>query len=451
MKSNNLTKIAISFLSIIFIVGCTFNSCTPEYLEVELQDIEKIYASTKPKDTLGQKTVLYLDHSTCVIDAVNNSKVWNAVLPNLTQYSDELVLIKGSDFERIELKNDKNIIAETLKRITKDIPWADIDKAVQEIVEGNNQAIIVSDFEAFDNKPGDLATKTFDLVPFLSRPFKTWLEKGFSTYIITESYKESYNGILVDKKRFYFIFTDDKLKAPISDNIRSQIDPLIQNSTCQIFKMTNSDISVVSPISKMSSSDLDFVAEPGSDFDFVSIANDWTDIREFVMKLDNHQQPIPGENEEAIIKNFKLNHGVNYKVEKIKVIATNITADFVAQKKNISGKDISEAFIIKPNPIQNNDLINIYLTDKIFEDGFLYTEDDKLGGNLIRLDFVIDQVSLKPYDPSIFEWNSLYKNKTAICVSLSIDNALLDINVAPSNEKRKIIRTVFIKTQNYNY
>ena len=451
MKSNNLTKSAISFLSIIFIVGCTFNSCTPEYLEVELQDIEKIYASTKPKDTLGQKTVLYLDHSTCVIDAVKNSDVWKAVFPNFTQYTDELVLIKGSDFERIELDRHENKVEATLKRIDKDILWADIDKAVKEIVNGNNQAILISDFETFDSDNGNLATKTRDLVPYLSPWLKTWLEKGFSTYIITESYKESYNSILVDKKRFYFIFTDDKLEAPISDNIRSQIDHLIQNSTCQLFKMTNSDISVVSPISEMSSSDLDFEAEPGSDFDFVSIENDWTDIREFVMKLDNHQQPIPGENEEAIIKNFKLNHGVNYKVEKIKVIATNITADFVAQKKNISGKDISEAFIIKPNPIQNNDLINIYLTDKIFEDGFLYTKDDTLGGNLIRLDFVIDQVSLKPYDPSIFEWNSLYNNKTAICVSKSIKNALLDVNVDPSNEKRKIIRTVFIKTQNYNY
>lgn len=443
MKNNSMYKfLSVSFL-FMFLTGCN-----GEILEISFDEIETTFEKSEAKNRkiLDQKTVLYLDHSSCVIDAVNNSDVWKAVFPNFTQYTDELVLIKGSDFERIELERNENKVETTLKRIDKDIPWADIDKAVQEIVKGNNQAILVSDFEVFDSGMGTLTSKTRDLVPYLSPWLKSWIERGFSIYIITEPYKESYNGRLVDKKRFYFIFTDDKLEAPISDNVQSQIDNLIKNGTCQLFKMTNSDISVISPKSDISANDLDFSVEYGNGFDFISIENSWDEIRNYVMKLDEYGEPIPEEEKQPFVKNFKLNHGERYKVENIKVIATNITADFVTEKKKISGKNISAAFIIDQKAMKKN-LINVYLTDKIFANDFINAE---YGGNLIRLDFVIDQISLQPYDKMIFEWPSLYINEQAICVSKSIENALLDVNVIPSNEKRKLIHTVFIKTAKYN-
>jgi hypothetical protein len=428
---------------LLFIVGCNSN-----VLEISFDDIKSTFekSNAKKSEILGQKTVLYLDHSTCVIDAVQNSEVWKAVFPNFTQYTDELVLIKGSEFERIELERNDNKVETTLKRIDQDIPWADIDKAVQEIVNGNNQAILVSDFEAFDSGSGTLTSKTRDLVPYLSPWLKIWLEKGFSIYILTESYREIYKGELGEKKRFYFIFTDDKLEAPISTNVKSQIEHLMNSGACQLLKMTNSDISVESPKSDMSSNDLDFAVTYGNGFDFISVESSWDDIRQYVMKLDQYDVPIPEEEMQPIVKNFKLNHGVNYKVEKIKVIATNITADFVAHKKNINGKDISAAFVIDEKALKMN-LIHVYLTDKIFTNDFINAEH---GGNLIRLDFVIDHVSIQPYDKTIFEWISPYKNQTAICVSKSIENALLDINVVPSNERRKLLHTVFIKTSSFN-
>ena len=423
------------------------SGCKSSELQISFDQIKTTFEKSNIEDEkiLGQSTVLYLDHSTCVIEAVNNSDVWRAVFPNFTQYTDELVLIKGSKFERTKLEKDKNIIGETLKRIDKDIPWADLDKAVLEIVNGNNQAILISDFEAFDSKDGNLATKTFDVIPYLSKPFKTWLEKGFTLDIITEPYKESYKGKLANKKRFYFIFTDDKLEAPISANVQSQIDHLIKNGTCQLFKLTNSDISVVSPKSDISANELDFSVEYGNGFDFISIENSWDDIREYVMKLDKYGEPIPGEDKQPFVKSFKLNHGIRYKVENIKVIDTNITADFVAEKKNVKGMDISAAFIVGDKALQKN-LINIYLTDKIFTADFINAD---YGGNLIRLDFVIDQASILPYDKTIFDWASLYKNEAAICVSKSIENVLRDVNIIPSNEKRRLIHTVFIRTASY--
>ena len=436
-----ICTICISFL---------LSGCSGDILEISIDEIKTTFekSNTQNNTILGQKTTLYLDHSTCVIDAVSNSEVWKAVYPNFTEYSDKLVLIKGSDIDKWDrevLDRKDNKIGPILAQIEKDIPWAGILQAIKEIVKGNNQAIIVSDFEGFDGEVGSLLTNSKDDRPWLSFDLSFWLKRGFSIYIITEPYKEIYNGKLVDKKRFYFIFTDDKLKAPISANVINEIDHLIKNGKCKLFKMTNSDISVESPKSDISAKDLDFSVEYGNRFDFISIENSWDDIREYVMKLDKYGEPIPEEEKQPIIKNFKLNHGGNYKIENIKVIATNITADFVEQKKKISGKDISGAFLVDEKALKNN-LINIYLTDKIFTNDFITAE---YGGNLIRLDFVIDQVSIQPHDKTIFEWISIYKNVTAICVSKSIENALMDVNVVPTNEKRRLLHTVFVKTATY--
>ena len=161
------------------------------------------------------------------------------------------------------------------------------------------------------------------------------------------------------------------------------------------------------------------------------------------MKLNKYGDPNPIEKPEPIIKNIKLIDGINFKVEGIKIIATNITSDLVEKNKKI--KDISEAFIIDKNALKSN-IINIYLNDKIFTNDYITSE---YGGNLIRLDLLIDQISINSYDKTIFEWNSLYKKQTAICVSKSIENTLKEPDVIPINKKRRLIHTIYLKTTGY--
>lgn len=442
-----LLLVAVIIIVAVIISRCKSNS----NFEISFEEVSNIHkrSITDRESSLGQKTVLYLDHSTCVIDAVNNSKVWKAVFPNFTEYSDELVLIKGSDidkWERVVLDRKDNKIGTALARIKVDIPWAGIQQAIKEIVNGNNQAIIVSDFEGFDGGAGSILTKSMDDRPWLSFELKTWLQKGFSIYIITEPYKEIYNGELVDKKRFYFIFTDDKLEAPISSNVKSEISRLINDNTCQFFKLTNSDISVTSPKKDMTVDDLDLSVDYGKGFELISIENDWDDIREYVMKLDEYGESLPGEDKQPLIKNIRINNGFNYKVEDIKIVATNITDDIIKKNKIISGNDISSAFEVDRKALKNN-VINIYLTEKIFDNDFI---NDTYEGNLIKIDFLINSVNIQPYDEKIFQWLSLYRNDTAICVSKSIDNAIRDIDVIPSNPKRRVIHTVFLKTASFN-
>lgn len=50
------------------------------------------------------------------------------------------------------------------------------------------------------------------------------VEKGHDIYVVAEPYKETYNGNVFDKKRFYFLFTDSRVPNNIYDRILQCVD-----------------------------------------------------------------------------------------------------------------------------------------------------------------------------------------------------------------------------------
>lgn len=437
MKMNKFYLIIIcTFSTIIFV------SCRESYFEVDKHILQsKIYKPTAIKhQSLKQSTVLYLDHSTCVIDAVQNSEVFKAIRPNLGQYSDTLRLIEGVIYNSIPLNRKENRVSEALETIVKDISFADIRTAVFNICNGNQQAILISDCESYANG------RFLDLEPYMSEPFKIWLNKGHTIYVISEPYREKYKGILYDKKRFYIIFTDDTLPAPISNVVKAEIQTFIDRGVCTWFKMTNSDIRVESPKSDYINPTLTTSIEYLDGFELITIDDPWDAIREYVMKLDKYGEPVTDENPEPLITNLIFNNGENYKISDIQIVATNITEKYLAlEDSTIQSHEInvSDAFILDKEALKNYK-INVLLTNKIFSEGYLWGKE--YGGNLIRLDFVIKQIELNPINLNDFEWQSIWSPNRAICVSKSIDNALRDVNVIPSASDRNVIHTIFIKT-----
>lgn len=446
----NMNKMYFLFISIFFTIFLT--SCGDKYLEVDKQILQtKIYEPTViHNQSLRQSTVLYLDHSTCVIDARKNSNVFKKLIGQLGLYTDTLCLIKKDILEKIP-NTDKSPtstdVYNIINGISEDIKFADIGKAIEEISKSNSQSILITDFEYFD-KNG----KNQDGFPYLSGAFKSWLEKGHSIYIITEPYKEGGH----DKKRFYVIFTDDKLQAPISSLLRAEIQDLLKGAVCTWFKMTNSDIGVESPKSDMVNNNLTFNVDYLNGFELITLDDSWDAIREYVMKLDKYGEPVPEEKSEPLISNIILKNGENYKISDIQIVATNITTKYISKDTiaadnlgadfstiNPTEINISDGFILDKEAFESNKL-NVMLTDKIFTDGHLF--DKNYGGNLIRLDFVITQVGFNPMNPNDFEWQSIWSSNNAICVSKSIDNALRDVNVIPTAPNRRVIHTIFIKT-----
>lgn len=447
----NMNKMYFLFATVL--LAFLFNSCTKcrhVYLEVDKQILQtKIYEPTAIKyQSLQQSTVLYLDHSTCVIDAVQNSKVFKALMGQLGLYSDTLCLIKGTVFEKIpntEKKPTSTDVYNAINAIGEDIPFTNIGQAVKSICESNSQAILITDCEYFDQNG-----RNQDGFPYLSGSFKEWIKKGHTIYTIVEPYKEKFRGKMFDKKRFYFIFSDDRMEAPISQNILNEVKPLLQDSVCKLFKLTNSDI-VIKQNKDMVDSNLAPTVENLQGFDFVEISEDWNSISEFVMAIDENGNAIVGQDALPLLKDIEFIEGENYIINDIDIVATNITSQYKAlDDTTIARKDIdmSECFRLDKKALKDNKL-NVYLTVKIFDSNKEYiTDPNGFGGNLIRLDFVIKTVGLKPnFNFDMFTWQSLWSSDKATCVAKSIDNVLHDIEIAPTANDRKTIHTVFLKTE----
>jgi hypothetical protein len=440
------------FLIILAVVATLtgLNGCGGSYLDVSPDTLaEKIYKPTAVRyEPLEPATVLYLDHSTCIIDAVQNSQVFRAVRPNLGQYCDTLYLVKGTEFETVPLNREANKVSAALETIKQDISFADIRSAVFQICAGNRQAVLISDCESY------YEGRFLDFEPFMTEPFINWLKRGHEIYIIAEPYNERYKGKVYEKKRFYFIFTDERMEAPISANIAAQLQPLEGRNLFERYQITNSDFKVRRE-GKMLPTDLDTGEIFEKDgFEYVEINDGWNTIREYVMKLDEYGEPLKNDEgtgnatPQPLIENLVFNEGENFVIGDVKIVATNITAQYKAiDDSTITPKitDISKAFAIEESALQERKL-NVLLTDKIFKDGYL---TDEYGGNLIRLDFEITNARIKPFDLKKFKWQSMFNSEQAICVSKSIENALFDIGVVPTCESRRLIHTVFIKTQAY--
>jgi hypothetical protein len=442
------------FLAIVTCIAILYGCSGGKIFEVDINILqEKIYDPTTVKlPALGQSVILYLDHSTCVIDANRNSPVFKALKGQLGLYTDTLCLIKGNHFDIIE-NTDKSptstAIFNIINGINKDIPYANIGGAVKQICDGNSQAVLITDCEYFD-----ASGKNQDGFPYLSGAFKNWIGKGHCIYIVTEPYKEKYKGKTYDKKRFYFIFSDDKMQASISHNLLDEIQQSLNGRICILFKMTNSDIAVQRQGKIFDEDNIETGdVEEQQGFEFAEILTEWEDIKTYIMKLDKYGQPL--DNDEGtgkaipipLLQNLAFNDGADYVITDAEVAATNITAQYVAlEDETVEPKVIviKEGFMLDKKALRQGK-INVFVTEKVFN----YI-DNVYGGNLIRLDIVTTQAAVKRYDSNMFTWQSIYQPDKATCVSKSIENVLLDLGINPATaQNRKVVYTVFLKTPLY--
>ena len=447
--NRNLIIVVFVFVTALWIAGCGGGGFDVESKILQ----EKIYAPTVMEPPiLGSNIVLYFDQSTCMMPQYRNaSAVFRALRPQLGQYCDVMHLMQGGELETIALNRQDNEVAKALERVDRDIPFTDIRGVVFRICNADQHAVLITDCESWTADRRNL-----DLEAWMSEPFKNWLRKGYSIDMVVESYQERWQGKMWDKYRFYFFFKDDRVDSPIN-RFLSEINPLVQNGTCKLFKLTNSDISVKRN-GKIINNNLSSKPVDLSDFDFATIDDDWKTIRQFVMGLNKFGSPISGIDPEPLIQNLFLTDGNNYNVKDMEVVAADITARYLSNDCNAAGYlglncpdilpndvDISEGFRLDKAALQNREL-KVFLTDKIFNhltNGY--------SGNVIRLDFVITDAEMKPVDAGAFTWESLFnRGEAAICVSKSIENALRDPEVMPHRAKdRRLIHTVFIKTEPY--
>ncbi len=172
-------------------------SYLPEFIRYNCPD-EKVSLS----DTVD----LYIDYSTCVAEA-KKSNFFKSTHPSIVDCSPVFYSIKGS---KIKKETDKRQEVYSLLSNIREVNHADIKGAVNQIVNGDHQAVLITDGEYY--MQGNVRDNLNN--PYLAEEFRTWLNKGHDIYFYCERYLESnrYN-----KYRYYILFTDDDIYDNIND------------------------------------------------------------------------------------------------------------------------------------------------------------------------------------------------------------------------------------------
>jgi hypothetical protein len=444
--------IPVVVMSFFVMAGCTGCSNKPvvDITDETSYDALESFLQNDSFEPLDKEagTVFYADASIVLKDAMQNSPVYGEMKKQISQYVTDLVFISGDSFDTVRCNRSSQSIFTALERMASqpEIRDANILGAIENICNGNREAMIITDFEQRMNG------RWMDEIPYLSEPFKKWLQKGYQIDILVEKYVEGN----APKNRFYVFFTDPTDNTAISHTMISQVRNYINDGECSLLTFNPKDYGIVRTGKQIaSSSEIDITKtafEKPACQSYVINAT-WDDIKELLMKIDKHGQRVEGEEPVALIDNLKMVDGSIYSIDNVQMKATNISKPFMkkAGESEIGSDetwDISDAFDVK----KEGDVLKLYVNNNIFKDKHLYSEDEGFKGNLIKVEFLVadNGWSMKECDLSQLEWTSARlgtNGKKATCVSLSMDNALADANVVPCAPQNRVLYTIFIQTE----
>lgn len=214
-----MKKIFFPFvLCVLFIINTSlFTSCNKSVMTPDdtkyLQEFHLVNFEPNEKFLQENKLYLFVDYSTCNYLG-QNSQFFQDVEASLVNKTSSYFSIKGN-----EIKQEQGDVY-TLLRNIKEVNYAELAKAAQMMADANYESVMITDGEYYTPS----IAKGHDNDPYLAEAFKKWILRGYDIHIISEPYVEPYNGQMFNKKRFYIIFTDDRMENNIYERIRRTVD-----------------------------------------------------------------------------------------------------------------------------------------------------------------------------------------------------------------------------------
>jgi len=213
-RNQIIKKIALLFVTICSLLfsSCSHNQDTPS----DTKYIEKFHIlnfEQQDKPLAENSLSLYVDYSTCCALG-QNSQFFQDIAASLVSKTTAYYSIKGSTIA----KETGDVY--TLLRNINDVNYAELAKAANQMANADEESVLLTDGEYYTPS----IAKGHDNDPYLASAFKTWILKGHDIYIISEPYLEPNNGQIYHKKRFYILFTDDRLPNNIHQRIVRTVD-----------------------------------------------------------------------------------------------------------------------------------------------------------------------------------------------------------------------------------
>ena len=427
-----------SLIGIGCLTGCGGGTPTPESAD-KLAEFHEFYFEKQNEKLNPNALALYVDYSNCIAEG-QHSRFFQAFEPSLTASAKQYFAVKGKNIEPHAADSTYALL-----RTIENVPFADLKTAAERIANGNTEGVLLTDGEYYE----PTVTKGNDNNPYLAEAFKTWLKKGHDIFIFVEPYEELVGARSVQKKRFYFLFTDQRLPDNIYNRVKQSVRLEDFPGTSEFHFSVHAPF-LYSPGSKGMQADELLSAK------VIKTAGNY-EVQEWEAGWEDDIEPmlVNGENEEG----EKLENGKpfetglrvdrnclgGYRIDHLTAKVSNVNqpyTDFCTAKEEKSQpeKEIEpaecEGFVkVADEKFSANGIVNLTFA------GDLYNPDEALDGdpfNYTKIDLFATDISpmTNVYLP-LFTFESLtHPGEQNVSVGASIEQCLINPEI-----KERILKT----------
>ena len=390
---------------------------------------------------------LYVDYSTCIAQG-QRSPFYQKLVPSFVEATKSYYSIKGSEITKEEPTDTYNRLLNI-----QEVNYADLKTAAEEIAKGNSEGVLLTDGEYYNptiagGNPNN---------PYLANAFKTWMKRGHDIFILSEPYVE--NG-QYNKKRFYFLFTDIRLKNNIYNRIIETAD-LQQFPQVQMFHLSADHPSVmVEGNSSITNPLLSAEIKPFGFFEIQDWTVGWKQINNYIIGATDEQTGEPLPNGDYVIKGLKVDRNSfgGYRIKNVGIMVYDINSeynDFYIRKEageKIGALDSSlqtcpNFMIIDAEEFKRHGLINVYFDIMNLDDSFLKVCKPF---NYFKIDFYITETeNVFANYSSMFSFDLLgqpgVQNNSVVA---SVEQCLVDKDLQ-DQIKHSPFYTIYVKSNEY--
>lgn len=449
-KVEMMVATSMVVVSLIGFVACTKENSAPDTKHIK--DFHHSFFSKAVNPIKGDDLSLYVDYSTC-ITLGQHSSFFQSLEPSLVNATKHYYSIKGS-----QIQEETNIdIYRELRNIVE-VNYADLETAANLIANGNSEAVFLTDGEYYQK---DIAGGGIN-DPYMADALKTWLRKGHDIYILAEPYVERHRGVDYNKKRFYFIFTDNRLEGNIYDRI-CQTVKLENYPDVEMFHLSADHPTVMAEGKSLKVSEiLSANITPYGDFEIQDWAVDWKAIESVIMGgVDpNTGEPLP--NGDCIIGGLKVDRNSygGFRISDIEVKVYDINANYFNfyYNKESSSEGAIDAFnIAEMHHAQNtiiydqeefdkHGIVNLYLDANMWNPDFLSGSPF----NYTKIDICVSKCQ-NVFDnyASMFNFDAIGRpGDLNISVTESVKQCLFDPEIQRMMNS-SVLYSIYIKSNKY--
>lgn len=394
----------------------------------------------------SQNLALYVDYSTCTMLG-QNSPFFQALEPTFTQLATKYYSIKGST---IKEENLQDSTAYLRLRNIKEVNYAELKQAANQIAAGNCESVLLTDGEYYTKN----MAKGHDNDPWLADAFKTWILKGHDIHILSEPYVE---GNKFNKKRFYILFTDDRNPNNVYERILRTVD-------LSLFpEVDEFHISASHPQLRgngdNSSSQNELLLSRSKGYGTFEIEDwngcGWDTIEDLLVNACDEQTGIPLDDGAPIIQmGFDKNSFGCYSVESLNLKVYDINQEYASYyEEKANGQEpllinplteLENFMEINADEFEKHSIIHIHFKKDWFDPNVLTGEPF----NYFKLDLSIGEIaSIFGQHEEKFEFESISQQGTKnVSVASSIKQCLADDEVI-KKLKGQVIYSIYIKSE----